>query len=95
MDVITWATIASALNIFLLLSLLVIYIRNYIRIKSKFCLGLIAFATLFLIHNSVAMYFEMNYIQHYTARIAEISLILNVLAALGFSALLYITWEPV
>ena len=94
MEVIHWASIVSGLNIVLLLTLLVVYIRNYLKLKSKFCLGLILFAAVFLIHCTMAIYFQTNLSHYYKNSMENIALALNILEALGMGTLLYITWRP-
>ena len=94
METIDLASIVSFLNILLLLTLSFIYVRNYRTIKSKFCLGLMIFAFLFLIQNLIAFYFQVTMMYYYSKEVANIALVLNVLEALGFVALLYITWKP-
>lgn len=94
METIDLASIVSFLNIILLLMLSFIYVRNYRTIKSKFCLGLMIFALLFLIQNLIAFYFQITMMYYYSKEVANIAFVLNALEALGFVALLYITWKP-
>ena len=94
MEIVDWASIFSMFNILLLLGLLVTYIRNYLVIRSKFGLGLILFAVLFLIHNSLALYFQVHPNHYYANGVEKVALTLNMLEALGLSTLLYITRRP-
>ena len=86
--------VVSILNALMLFILLYVYIRNYKAIKSKFSLGLILFGLLFLIQNLVAIYFQTAMVDYYSKEVADFALILNILEALGFAALLYVTWKP-
>ncbi len=95
----TWLTNLHALitigNIILLLCLLVIYAKNYERIKSKFALGLIAFVILLLVQA-----FTSNPFIHLLwgfERLHALGLLRIVSAWFEFAALailLYISLKP-
>jgi hypothetical protein len=55
MESIDLATIISAANALMSLSLLYIYIKNYLKMRLPFTLGLILFAAIFLIQNLPAI----------------------------------------
>src|SRR3989344_2310967 len=48
----------AAVNIAILLAVLYVYVQNYIAMKARFTLGLILFAVLLLLENSLSLYFN-------------------------------------
>ncbi|HSB46897.1 MAG TPA: hypothetical protein VLD37_02700 [Candidatus Bilamarchaeum sp.] len=91
MEMIDLATLASALNVVILAALIYVYARNYLKLKSNFGLGLMLFASLLLLHNLAAVYFQVMMIMYYTTEVAGFAFVLNVLEALGLSILAYIS----
>lgn len=94
MHVIEFASMVNIVNILLLLSIIYIYVKNFLSIKTTFCMGLMIFAILFLLENILSLYFHMIHSSVYSADAAHFSLILDLLETLGFSALVYVTWKP-
>lgn len=88
------ATVFNVVNVVLLVSLFYVYITNYMKVRTRFGLGLILFAMLLLIRNAVAVYFQLLMIMYYTDEVASFALILNVLETLGLAVLSYITYKP-
>ncbi len=78
-------------NAVLLAVLLTVYVKNFGQIRSKFALGLIAFASLFLIDNLAAAYLYFGLAQAYGAAVATPLLAINLIAVLGFVTLLWTT----
>jgi hypothetical protein len=91
MEMIDLATAASGLNVLILIALISVYARNYLKLKTNFGLGLMLFAALLLLHNLAAVYFQVMMIMYYTSEVAGFALILNVLEALGLAILAYIS----
>jgi hypothetical protein len=91
MEMIDLATAASGLNVLILIALISVYAKNYIKIKTNFGLGLMLFAALLLLHNLAAVYFQVMMIMYYTSEVAGFAFILNVLEALGLAVLAYIS----
>ena len=89
-----FAVVATVLSAIILVTLLVIYLGNYKKIKSMFCTGLIVFALLLLAQNVAAIYFQVNMSHQCSYETAQPFLILNFLEAVGLGALLYVTWKP-
>ena len=94
MHTIELATLVNIVNIAILLSLIYVYIKNFLSIKATFCMGLMIFAVLFLIQNLVAAYFQFFHTQCYSPDTGQFSLILNLIQMFGFSVLAYVTWKP-
>ncbi len=90
MNLTSWLT---GINIVLILSLLVVYLKNLIRAKSVFTLGLVLFAVLFLIQNVVSLFFAMTMMPLYEKGVENFVLILTCLHTLAFGILNIITWR--
>ena len=80
-------------SIALLLGLLYIYVGNYRSLRSPFSIGLIVFATLFLLENLAAMYFYVAMSEWAGAGVAVPMLALNAAELVGFATLLYVSWR--
>ncbi|XGI84546.1 hypothetical protein ACEU6E_04680 [Halorutilales archaeon Cl-col2-1] len=82
--------IISSLNIALLTGLATVYGRNYRRMKSAFSLGLLIFSLLFVLENSLAVYYYV------TQQIVtwKPHIVLATSEFVGFSVLGLITWKP-
>lgn len=53
------AKLAAALNVVLLVSLLYVWVRNYLQFRSKHTLGLSIFAVLLLLQNALTVYYYL------------------------------------
>ena|SRR2546425_4548694 len=84
----------AAISAALLVALLYIYGRNATQIKSKFTVGLVLFAVLFLVQNVAGMwiYLSMNN-AGMKADVAVPMLLLNVTETGALVALVAITWD--
>ena len=84
----------AAISAALLVALLYIYGRNATQIKSKFTVGLVLFAVLFLVQNVAGMwiYLSMNN-AGMKADVAVPMLLLNVTETGALGALVAITWD--
>ncbi|MDO8553840.1 MAG: hypothetical protein Q7S22_03470 [Candidatus Micrarchaeota archaeon] len=94
MNLIHWAALINIVNVILLLALLLIYVRNYKAVKSKFCLGLILFVSVLLVHNVFAIYSDLTFMDYCTFEGSKFPLTLNILEMLGIATLLYVTIKP-
>ncbi len=93
MESIDLATIISIANVLMSISLLYVYIKNYLKMKLPFTLGLIIFAAIFLLQNLAAIYFQFAMIMYYTKDVAEFALVINTLECLGLASLVYVTYK--
>lgn len=80
-----------AINATMLIALLIVYLKNFGRIKSKFVLGLMVFAILFLADNLIAAYVYFDFARFYGPAVAAPLLLINVIGLVGFVTLLWIT----
>ncbi len=85
--------ILTVANIVLLAALFIIYLRNYMSLKSKFTLGLLMFAGIFLLRDvSLAVYNMVNLGFYYTQS-ARGDIMIHAAQLLAFLILLKITWK--
>lgn len=86
-------TILTGISTIFLILLAYIYIKNLKNIKSKFTIGLLVFAILFLLQNLVSLYFYSTMVEYYTKQVALHVFIFSLLETIAFLILLKITWE--
>ncbi len=83
----------AAANLALIGLLLFIYGTSYQKIRTSFTLGLMVFAALFLIQNSVTLYSYLTMMPLYAAGL-ELHVALFTLAqTVGLGALVVTTWK--
>jgi hypothetical protein len=56
----TYATVLAGLNVLLLATLTVVWLRNYRTFRTPLILGLVAFSAVMLVENAVAVYFFLS-----------------------------------
>jgi hypothetical protein len=81
------ATVIAVLNVALLLGLLAVWVRNYRTFGTSLVLGMIAFATVLLLQNLVAIYFFAFSMKMLFAMDATVQFAVMVLRALELVAL--------
>ena len=91
MESITIASVVNIMNVAMLLALLNIYMHNYRTVRSKFTSGLVLFAAFFLLHNLIALFFQLAMTPYYSKEVGGYALLINLLELLGFATLLYIS----
>lgn len=85
--------ILSGLNAAILSSLIYVYAQNYQKLNSKFSLGLLIFASILLLENILAFYFNWTMMGLYAEKVAQQGLILRSLETASLVILGYITWR--
>ncbi|NHV98407.1 MAG: hypothetical protein HA496_02030 [Thaumarchaeota archaeon] len=95
MELATWVSImVEVVNVMLLLVLVYIYVKNHLKIRSKFTLGLLSFASLFLLERFLAIYFYMSTDMCSAIEVARVVRpILSSIETIGLAILLLITWK--
>ena len=83
----------SVINLVLIVSLLYVYGKNAVKIKSLFTMGLIIFAALFLVHNAVSLYFMSTMMPYYGPEAEGYGFLFTILQTIAFSILNFITWR--
>ena len=86
-------TILTVISILSLGALLHVYLKNLKKIKSKFTIGLLVFALLFLLQNLVSIYYYLTMMKYYTPEVEVHVFVLTLLQTIAFLILLKITWE--
>jgi len=86
-------TIFSIVNLVLIISLLFVYGKNAMKIRSLFTAGLIIFAVLFFIQNAVSLYFMSTMMPYYGPEAESYGLLFTILQTVAFSILNFITWR--
>ena len=89
----SFTTILASISTLLLAGLLYVYIKNLKNIKSKFTIGLLVFALLFLLQNLVSLYYYLTMMKYYSPEVEVHVFILTLLQTIAFIILLKITWE--
>ena len=90
MNLTTVLTVISALS---LGALLHVYLKNLKKIKSKFTIGLLVFALLFLIQSIISLYYYLTMMKYYSPEVEVHVFTLTLLQTIAFLILLKITWE--
>ncbi len=86
-------SIVNSISILLLIGLLFIYGKTLRKVRSKFTIGLMVFASLFLVEKLVWLYFCLTKMDGYESVMGPYLLPISVLQAIAFAVLLIITWE--
>lgn len=89
----TYSFILILVNSLLILSLLYVYIKNSMKIRSLFTTGLTIFALLFLIQNAVSIYFYLTMVPYYVDGVELYIFIYSALQTFAFAILNIITWR--
>ena len=86
-------TASTIINIILTLSLSYIYLKNLIKIKSSFTVGLVIFTSLFLLQNIVSFYFLITMMPYFVDEVESYIFLFSILQTLAFIVLNWITWR--
>jgi hypothetical protein len=92
-SIILASTLLTSINVLLILSLLYVYINNLKQAKSVYTVGLVLFAVLFLLHNSVCLYSLLTMTPHYVDGMEWYQLTFAGLQTIAFSIMTWITWR--
>ncbi len=79
-------------NMILTLGLLYIYGQNYRKMRSKYTIGLMLFAFVFLVHSALGLYFDTSMVMYSSVQAETAAMILEVIKAISFAVLLWISW---
>lgn len=86
--------VVAVASLALLGGLVYVYARNLRDIRSPFTLGLVAFGTLFVVQNLLAIFVYMSMAdQDLGSNVAMPMLALNLAGLAGFAALFAVTWR--
>jgi hypothetical protein len=85
------STVISVLNIAVLLTLLVIYIKIYIKSRAVFTVGLIFFTVMLMLHNLIAVYAYLVMAPLYPDDLLPYFVAIHMAELVGIVALLRVT----
>lgn len=86
-------TVISGINAILIISLIAVYIRNLRTIHSSLTLGLLIFAGLFLVENSVSILSYLTMTPYFESSILGYVFTQKILQTLAFITLNWITYR--
>jgi hypothetical protein len=94
-DMILVASAMAAVNVLLLGTLTVVWIRNYRTFGSSMIAGLVAFGLVMLAENAVALYFffSMQMLYSGDAGVQQVVMVLRVLQTVALVFLTYVTMK--
>ncbi len=81
------------INIIIIVGLLFVYTQNYAKLKSKYTIGLMIFALLFLAQTAMGIYFDMSMVMYSSSRAENAATLLEAVKTVGFAILLWISWD--
>ncbi len=85
--------VLAAASIAVLVGLLYVYVANYRHLRSPLSLGLIVFASFFVVENLAAAYFYLAMSASEGSNVAIPMLALNAAELIGFATLFYVSWR--
>ncbi|SDM07354.1 hypothetical protein SAMN04487949_0737 [Halogranum gelatinilyticum] len=94
------ARVAAAVNVLVLLGLGTVWLRNFVKFRSKHTLGLATFATFLLAENAFALYYyqvDPTLSVWFSTAVPAVAwqamLTLHVLETLALAVLAWVTWD--
>ena len=89
-DALMWATVGlAAVDAALAGGLLLVYGRNYAKVRAPFTLGLVMFAGFFLAQNLVALYAYLTMMQFFPPELHVYMVAIMAFEALALAVMLY------
>ena len=85
------STVVSVLNVAVLLILLVIYAKTYLKTKAVFTIGLIFFTVMLMLHNLIAVYAYLVMAPLYPDDLLPYFVAIHIAELVGIVALLRVT----
>jgi len=85
------STLVSVLNVAVLLILLVIYAKTYVKSKAVFTIGLMFFTVMLMLHNLIAIYAYLVMAPLYSNDLLPYFVAIHVAELIGIIALLKVT----
>lgn len=83
----------QVVNVILLAILISIYVRNLMKMKSNFALGLLIFAGFLLIQNLIGIYLGVEYLGGMTEQFENYAFAINFTETMALLALFWISWK--
>ncbi len=86
-------TMLTGLNLLLILGLVTVYGMTLKNACTMHTIGLLIFASLFLVQNAVALYFYLTMMPYFAAGLESYALVLAALQTIAFAIMNWITWR--
>lgn len=93
MDTMTAAMVLTGVNVLLMVSLFVVYVRSFMRMRSAFTAGLLVFTALFLLENAVTFYYYVTMMPLFVAGLEGFALFFTALQTAAFAILNWLAWK--
>lgn len=91
--VIETAFALQIINVVLLSGLISIYVRNFMKIKSNFTIGLLIFAGFLMVQNIVGIYLGIDYLGVMTESFENYVFAVNITETIALIALFWVSWK--
>jgi hypothetical protein len=88
------SSLASMANMAILIALLVVYARIYIKTRATFTIGLVVFASMLMLHNGIAIYGYFAMAPLYSDKLLLYFAGIHIAELVGLVALLKVTVWP-
>jgi hypothetical protein len=88
------SSLASMANMAILIALLVVYTRIYIKTRATFTIGLVVFASMLMLHNCIAIYGYFAMAPLYSDKLLIYFAGIHIAELVGLVALLKVTVWP-
>jgi hypothetical protein len=88
------SSLASMANMAILIALLVVYARIYIKTRATFTIGLVVFASMLMLHNGIAIYGYFAMAPLYSDKLLLYFAGIHIAELVGLIALLKVTVWP-
>jgi hypothetical protein len=88
------SSLASMANMAILIALLVVYARIYIKTRATFTIGLVVFASMLMLHNGIAIYGYFAMAPLYSDKLLLYFAAIHIAEFVGLVALLKVTVWP-
>jgi len=85
------AAVLSVANVLLLIGLLVVYGNSFRRVRAEFTLGLLFFASLFLVQNLLAVYSYAAMFMYFAAGAGSLVLAITLIQTAGLAVLFWLS----
>lgn len=85
------AAVFSLLNVLLLLGLIVVYGSSFRKIRAEFTVGLLFFASVFLVQNLIALYSYVTMFMYFASGVGGLVLAITVAQTAGLAVLLWMS----
>jgi len=87
------SVILHAANILLSLALLIVYSQNLRKMKTRYTIGLMLFAAIFLVQGVLGLFFDASMAMYSSNQAEKAAFVLEGVKAASLAVMLWISWE--